>query len=260
MARLITCEALKVMMDRQETYALFDVQEQGEYHAGQIWLATSLPRREIEFRLPDLVPVRQTPVIVYDEGGERAKLAATTMARMGYAEARVLQGGLAAWESAGYPAVTGVNVPSKEFGERVHVQRRVPEITPEELQARREGGERLLVLDTRTPEEYRRGCIPGGLNVPGGDLILWADDLRRDPGTTVIVNCGGAPEASSGPRPSAASAFPTSARSVTGPWAGSWPGSIWSAGPRARPLLHQLRAARPRRPSLSKWRRKREFR
>lgn len=191
MVRLIGCEALKALLDRGENCALLDVREQGEYAAGQIWLATSLPRREIESRLPDLVPARETPLIVYDDGDGRADLAATTMARMGYGDVRVLQGGRASWVAAGYPTVTGVNVPSKEFGERVHIERRVPEIAPEELEARRHRGEKLLILDTRTPEEYRRSTIPGGLNVPGGDLILLADDLARDPDTTVVVNCGG---------------------------------------------------------------------
>ena len=191
MLHLTSCHALKALMDRGGAHALFDVREQGEYAAGQIWLATSLPRRAIEFRLSELVPVRQTPVVVYDEGGERASLAAATMARMGYGEVSVLEGGLPAWEAAGYPTVTGVNVPSKAFGERVHARGAIPEITPEELEKRRARGERLLLLDTRTPKEYRRSTIPGALNVPGGELILLADDLARDPATTVVVNCGG---------------------------------------------------------------------
>jgi rhodanese-related sulfurtransferase len=48
-----------------------------------------------------------------------------------------------------------------------------------------------LILDMRTPEEYARFCIPGGLNVPGGDVVLWAAELRRKPGRTVVVNCAG---------------------------------------------------------------------
>ena len=191
MALSISSQALKALMDRGEPYALFDVREHGEYNAGQIPWATSLPRRQIEFRMADLVPVRSTPVVVYDEGGERARLAAGTLERMGYARVSCLEGGLPAWVAAGCPTVTGVNVPSKDFGERVHLERHVPEIGPEELHARRQRGERFVVLDARTPEEYRRFCIPGGLNVPGGDLILWADDLARDPSTTVVVNCAG---------------------------------------------------------------------
>jgi rhodanese-related sulfurtransferase len=189
--RSITCFALMAWMDRRETFALLDVREQGEYHAGQIPTATPLARRQIEFRLADLVPVRSTPVIVYDEGGQRAGLAARSLERMGYVDARCLAGGLAAWVAAGGPTITGVNVPSKAFGEKVHRECRVPEIAPEELHRRRARGERFIVLDARTPEEYRRFCIPGGLNVPGGDLVLWAEALARDPATTVVVNCAG---------------------------------------------------------------------
>jgi rhodanese-related sulfurtransferase len=49
----------------------------------------------------------------------------------------------------------------------------------------------LVILDVRTPEEYGRFCIPGGTNVPGGDLILWADELKRRRDATVVVNCAG---------------------------------------------------------------------
>jgi rhodanese-related sulfurtransferase len=48
-----------------------------------------------------------------------------------------------------------------------------------------------MIFDVRTPEEYGRFCIPGGVNVPGGDLILWAEALKRKPETTVVVNCAG---------------------------------------------------------------------
>src|SRR5262249_31355514 len=45
---------------------------------------------------------------------------------------------------------------------------------------------------TRTPEEYRRFCIPGGRSAPGGELALRIHDLVRErPGATVVVNCAG---------------------------------------------------------------------
>jgi len=87
--------------------------------------------------------------------------------------------------------VSGVNVPSKVFGERVHSKRKVPEITPEELKTLQEEKKDLTILDVRTPEEYRRFCVPGAINVPGGDLILWAEALRQKPDRTVVINCAG---------------------------------------------------------------------
>ncbi|MFQ5804785.1 MAG: rhodanese-like domain-containing protein, partial [Candidatus Methylomirabilales bacterium] len=181
----------KALMNSGKSYALFDVRERGEYNAQQIFTATSLPRGEIEFRLLSLVPAHNVPVVAYDEGGERAFLAAATMERLGYEKVFVLQGGLSAWSGAGYLTVSGVNVPSKAFGERVHSKTKVPEITPEELQAMRGKKRDLTILDVRTPEEYQRFCIPGAINVPGGDLIHWAEALREKPDGTVVVNCAG---------------------------------------------------------------------
>ena len=191
MAETISCPGLRQLLDSAENYALFDVREQGEYHDRQIPGATSLPRRQIEFRLPDLAPNIHIPLVVYDGGDERALLAAPTMETMGFQKVSVLEGGLPAWIDAGYSTVRGVNVPSKAFGEKLHLERKIPEITPDGLRALRENHAELIILDARSPEEYRRFCIPGAFNVPGGDLILWAGALRRKPDMTVVVNCAG---------------------------------------------------------------------
>ena len=111
--------------------------------------------------------------------------------QLGYSEVSILDGGLTAWRKDGRPTVSGVNVPSKAFGEKVHHERNIPDVTPEELKALCESGAELVILDVRTPEEYGRFCIPGGINVPGGDLILWADELKQKRDATVVVNCAG---------------------------------------------------------------------
>ncbi|MGH7775191.1 MAG: rhodanese-like domain-containing protein [Candidatus Binatia bacterium] len=191
MTEQISCSELKQFMHKERNYALFDVREPGEYNAGHISGATLLPRRDIEFRIADLIPVRDTPIFVAGDLDERDKLAATTIRRIGYKNVHVLEGGFPAWAEAGCPTATGVNVPSKEFGERVHIECAVPEIEPHELNRRAALGERITILDARTPEEYSRFCIPGGINVPGGELILRTADLMKDPKTTVVVNCAG---------------------------------------------------------------------
>lgn len=176
-------------MQSDGLFAVFDVRERGEYNQCQIPGTTSLPRSQIEFRIAELVPDHTIKIVVYDNDGERAPRAARTLTELGYGNVGVLDGGLAAWRAQAYETVSGVNVPSKAFGERVHHERQVPDITPEELKALQDRGDDLLIFDVRTPEEYGRFCIPGGQSVPGGDLILWADELSRKP--TVIVNCAG---------------------------------------------------------------------
>jgi rhodanese-related sulfurtransferase len=178
-------------MASSQLYAVFDVRERGEFNECQIPHATSLPRSQIEFRIAALVPDRNIPVIVYDEGAARAPLAAATLLALGYQQVSILDGGLNAWQKNGRPVVSGVNVPSKAFGEKVQHERNVPELTPEELRRLQERSAELVILDMRTPEEFGRFCIPGGINVPGGDLILWADELKRRKDAAVVVNCAG---------------------------------------------------------------------
>ena len=191
MSDKISCRNLAALMASKTPHAVFDVRERGEFNLGQISNATSLPRSQIEFRIAELVPDRRIPIVVYDEGEGRAALAAHTLGEFGYENVSILDGGLPGWRKEKLPTVSGVNVPSKAFGEKVHHERAIPEISPEELKSLQERAADLMIFDVRTPEEYGRFCIPGGLNVPGGDLILWAEALRRKPETTVVVNCAG---------------------------------------------------------------------
>ena len=191
MPNQLSCRDLAALMASETLHVVFDVRERGEFNLGQIGNATSLPRSQIEFRIAELVPDRRIPIVVYDEAEGRAALAAHTLGEFGYENVAILDGGLRAWQRNNLPTVSGVNVPSKAFGEKVHHQRAIPEISPEELRSLQQRAADLLVFDVRTPEEYGRFCIPGGVNVPGGDLILWAGMLRRKPETTVVVNCAG---------------------------------------------------------------------
>ena len=192
MAREISAAALAQLLDTHSPLALLDVREHGEYNLAHIFGASSLPRRQLEARVGRLVPFRGAQVVVCDDTGRRAALAARTLERMGYAEVAVLQGGVNRWASQDRPTEWGMNVPSKDFGEKVEVQHHVPTIDADELARRQQRGDALLIVDTRTPEEYRRFCIPGGRSAPGGELALRIHDLVRErPDATVVVNCAG---------------------------------------------------------------------
>ena len=104
-----------------------------------------------------------------------------------------MSGGMNRWVTERRPTEWGVNVPSKDFGEKVQVQHGVPEIDAVELRSRMDRGDKMVILDTRTPEEYQRNCIPGGRSVPNGELGLHISDLLDDvdDDTTVVINCAG---------------------------------------------------------------------
>src|SRR6185295_10119277 len=150
-------------------------------------------RRQLEFAVPQAVPFKGTPLVVCDDDGRRAALAARTLERLGYRQVSVLDGGINRWVTDGLATEWGMNVPSKDFGEKVEVVHHVPEVECKDLAARIQKGEKFVILDSRTPEEFRRFCIPGGRSVPGGELALRITDIAKDVDrdTTIIVNCAG---------------------------------------------------------------------
>ncbi len=190
--REIGAATLQYLFDERSTVAVLDVREHGEYNHAHIPGTTSLPRRLIEHRIGRLVPGRQTQIVVVDDTGVRARLAAKTLARLGYEQVAVLADGLIGWASDNRPTEWGMNVPSKDFGERIEVQEHVPSIDARELASWIERGDDLVILDTRTPEEFNRFCIPGGRSVPNGELPYRIGEIVRErPNARVVVNCAG---------------------------------------------------------------------
>lgn len=191
MSTMIAPAELASLMAGGAPHAVLDLRERGAFQKRHIFRATPLPRRLLELRLPTLVTARRTPIVLSDEDGALSALAAPTLSEMGYSDVRVLGGGVAGWAAAGRPTAQGVNTPSKVFGERVLHELETPEIAPRDLEKRMAAGDDMVIVDTRTPEEYARGCIPGAWSVPGGELVLRIGDLVARPDTTIVVHCGG---------------------------------------------------------------------
>src|SRR5687768_11130358 len=145
-----------------EELALLDVREQGVHYRGHPFYACSTPLSKLELVAGDLVPRRSVPVIVLDGGGEGlAEKAAAKLGEMGYGDVSILEGGCAGWQAAGGELFSGVNVPSKAFGEFVEHHYETPRIPPQQLKEWMREGKKLVVLDSRPYEEYHRMNIPG---------------------------------------------------------------------------------------------------
>ena len=193
MTQKISPSDLKKMIQDGGELALLDVREQGVFGQGHLLLAASSPLSHLELRIADLVPWRQTRIVLVDGGaGETlAQQAADRMARWGYENVGRLEGGLAAWRDAGHEVFSGVNVPSKAFGEFVEHTYDTPRLTAAELKARLDAGEPIVVLDSRPYGEFHRMSIPGGIDAPGAELVYRAHDMAPDPDTPIVVNCAG---------------------------------------------------------------------
>ena len=73
-----------------------------------------------------------------------------------------------------------------------------PSIEPRALRDRLEAGERIVVLDVRTPEEFAAGHIPGALNIPHTELGERLDEVEDE--VPVAVHCAVGPRARRGER------------------------------------------------------------
>jgi rhodanese-related sulfurtransferase len=175
----------------REEIALLDVREEDPFaQAHPLW-AANLPLSKLELEAWGRLPRRDVKVVVFDDGEGFAEAAATRLQALGYTRVFVLAGGLAGWRDAGGELFRDVNVPSKSFGELVESKRHTPSLSAEEVQGLLDRQADVVVLDARRFEEYQTMSIPGGVSVPGAELVLRVRDLAPDPATQVIVNCAG---------------------------------------------------------------------
>jgi rhodanese-related sulfurtransferase len=188
----ISPKDLTKMLQGDEELALLDVREQGVHYRGHPFFACCAPYSRLELLIGDLVPRRDAPVVLLDGGDDGlADKARSRLQALGYTDVRILEGGCAGWKSAGLELFSGVNVPSKAFGEFVEHEYETPRIPPEQLKKYLSEERKLVILDSRPFEEYHRMNIPGGIDVPGAELAYRVHDLAPDPDTLVVVNCAG---------------------------------------------------------------------
>ena len=191
-AKRIDARALAQRLGGRDEIALLDVREQGVHYKGHPFFASSAPLSKLELMIADLVPRRAAPVVVFDDGLEgAAETAAERLAGFGYTDVAILERGLVGWHEAGFEVFSGINVPSKAFGEFVEHRYETPRIPASELKALKDSGTDLVILDSRPWEEYRRMNIPGGIDTPGAELAFRVHDLAPNPDTLVVVNCAG---------------------------------------------------------------------
>lgn len=92
----ITAEEAKRIMDSDEEYVLLDVREQDEFDAGHIPGALLIPYTEIGQRAETMLPDQDKQILVYCRSGRRSKIAAESLAKLGYTNVKEF-GGIIDW-------------------------------------------------------------------------------------------------------------------------------------------------------------------
>ncbi len=83
-------------MDSEKDRIIVDVRTRKEYDQGHIPGAVLIPNTEIEAKAADLLPDKEQLILVYCRSGRRSKLAAQSLADLGYTNIREF-GGILDW-------------------------------------------------------------------------------------------------------------------------------------------------------------------
>ena len=188
---LVAPATLKAWLRDGGELAILDAREEGEFGASHLFWAVPCPLSVAELRAPALLPRRGVRVVCTDDGGGHAERLAAILRAQGHTGVRLLEGGTPGWQAAGFEVFSGVNVPSKAFGEWVEHHYGTPSIDAAELAAMQAAGEDLLVVDSRPMAEFVKMSIPGGIDVPGAELAYRVPGMLARPTTKVVVNCAG---------------------------------------------------------------------
>jgi len=188
---LVSATDLNTLLQGEDEIALLDAREELSFGQAHILYASCMPLSRLELRARAMVPRVATRIVVCDAGEGLAERAAHRLLHFGYENVSVLDGGIDAWRDAGLEIFSGVNVPSKAFGEFVELEYDTPSVSADELKEMMDKGEDMVVLDSRPMVEYHARNIPSGICVPGAELAYRVHDIAPSADTLVVVNCAG---------------------------------------------------------------------
>jgi rhodanese-related sulfurtransferase len=175
----------------REEIALLDLRHEAAFATGHPLFAANMAADRIGLEAETRLRRKDVPVVVYDAGEGLVPQAADRLAVLGYTDVRQLDGGLKAWQKAGYELFQDVNSYAKAFGELVESRRHTPSLPADQVDRLIASNANIAILDVRRFDEYATMNIPGSVSVPGAELVLRAGSIAPDPDTTIVVNCAG---------------------------------------------------------------------
>ncbi|HOB67040.1 rhodanese-like domain-containing protein [Ottowia sp.] len=92
-----------VQLINRDKAVVIDVCEPGEYAAGHVVGARSIPLADLEAKLPGAVKNKATPLVLVCASGMRSSRAVAVARKLGYENAQSLSGGMKSWREANLP-------------------------------------------------------------------------------------------------------------------------------------------------------------
>lgn len=89
----LSCDDLRTAQHTSTAPVLIDVRELDEWNTGHIPGAIHIPRSILEFKISEVAPDRNTPIVLYCRSGGRATVSAHQLIGLGYTNVKNLEGG-----------------------------------------------------------------------------------------------------------------------------------------------------------------------
>ena len=196
----LSAQEVKQLIDNKEDVVVVDVRRFDEYNTMSIPTGISVPGAELVLRLPELVPNPKTKVIVNCAGRTRSIIGTQSLINAGIPnEVNALRNGTIGWTLAGQELDNGQTRKFKEVGEdttKEAAQRArsvadragVKRASMADVEKWKSQSERTsYFFDTRTPEEYEAGHLPGFRSVPGGQLVQETEMVAPVRGARIVL-------------------------------------------------------------------------
>ena len=169
-----------------KNHIIVDVRDVFAYEKNHIKGAIHMPLELLPQQLNALS--RELPVIVYDETGKKGHQALRTLFGAGFKNVTNISGGHISLQRQA--RTTGFNhikiellpVVPKSLDEETE-KTEEKELTPEK------NSNAPVVVDVRSPGEYRSGAYPDSINIPLDDLMLRHTELGSDKAREIVVYC-----------------------------------------------------------------------
>lgn len=167
---------------------LFDVRSPAEHAVSAPEGAIGVASGQLVQQLDDHLVITGAHVILIDDGGMRAPIAAYWLRRIGVTAVAVLDGGVAAWAAAGLPVGPPAARPLPAPVVRAHAA--VPAVGPAELEELLAAG--AMVVSVASSIEHAAGHVSGARWILAAEAL--ADPVRAlsalaDEQPTIVVSC-----------------------------------------------------------------------
>jgi rhodanese-related sulfurtransferase len=197
----LSAQEVKKLIDDKEDIVVVDVRRFDEYQTMSIPTGISVPGAELVLRLPELAPNPKTKIIVNCAGRTRSIIGTQSLINAGIPnEVNALRNGTIGWTLAGQELDKGQSRKFTEVSEStaakaaerarsVADQAGVKRVKLADIEQWKSQAERTTYFfDTRTPEEYEAGHLPGFRSTPGGQLVQETEMVAPVRGARIVLS------------------------------------------------------------------------